>query len=120
MRPGISSRLANDITAEENSTSTRAMPPGQNESRHIAAFTPALVLLSVSFVINYIDRGNVSVAAPLLKMELHLSASQLGILFAAFFSTYTAMQFVVGWVVDRVDANRVLAAGFLLWSLATA
>ena len=120
MRPGIPSALANDITTEENSMSTRAMPSVQNESRPIARFTPALVLLAVSFVINYIDRGNISVAAPLLKMELHLSASQLGLLFAAFFFTYTAMQFVVGWVVDRVDANRVLAVGFLLWSLATA
>jgi MFS family permease len=27
---------------------------------------------------------------------------------------------VVGWLVDRFDVNRVLAAGFLLWSLATA
>jgi len=49
----------------------------------------------------------------LLKAELSLSASQLGILFAAFFTTYTAMQFVIGWVVDRFDVNRVLAAGFL-------
>ncbi|MBV9342245.1 MAG: MFS transporter [Acidobacteria bacterium] len=96
------------------------MSVGQNDSRHAARFAPALLLLALSFVINYIDRGNISVAAPLLKTELHLSASQLGILFAAFFSTYTAMQFVVGWVVDRFDANRVLAAGFLLWSMATA
>jgi MFS transporter, ACS family, D-galactonate transporter len=29
------------------------------------------------------------------------------------------MQFVIGWLVDRFDANRILAAGFLLWSLAT-
>jgi MFS transporter, ACS family, D-galactonate transporter len=93
------------------------MPARQNDT---AQFTPALVLLAVSFVINYIDRGNISVAGPLLKVELHLSASQLGLLFAAFFSTYTAMQFVVGWVVDRFDPNRVLAVGFLLWSLATA
>ena len=96
------------------------MSVGQNDSRSPARFTPALLLLALSFVINYIDRGNISVAAPLLKTELHLSPSQLGILFAAFFSTYTAMQFVVGWVVDRFDANRVLAAGFLLWSVATA
>ena len=30
------------------------------------------------------------------------------------------MQFVSGWIVDRFDVNRVIAAGFLLWSLATA
>ena len=30
------------------------------------------------------------------------------------------MQFVSGWFVDRFDANRVIAVGYLLWSLATA
>jgi MFS transporter, ACS family, D-galactonate transporter len=30
------------------------------------------------------------------------------------------MQFVSGWLVDRFDVNIVIAAGYLLWSLATA
>src|SRR5215472_13678905 len=80
----------------------------------------ALTLLVISVFINYVDRGNLSIAAPLLKNELALSVSQLGILFSAFFWTYTAMLFVCGWFVDRFDVNRVLALGFLLWSLATA
>ncbi len=91
-----------------------------DDSRSLGAFAPVLVLLAICVLINYVDRGNLSVAAPLLKAELRLSASQLGILFAAFFTTYTAMQFVVGWLVDQFDVNRILAAGFLLWSLATA
>jgi ACS family D-galactonate transporter-like MFS transporter len=90
-----------------------------DDSRSLRAFAPALALLVICLVINYVDRGNLSIAAPLLKAELHLSASQLGILFAAFFTTYTAMQFAIGWLVDHFDANRILAAGFLLWSLAT-
>lgn len=81
---------------------------------------PALALLAISLLVNYVDRGNLSIAAPLLKSELHLSASQLGILFSGFFYTYTAMQFVIGWLGDRFEANLVLAAGYLLWSLATA
>jgi MFS family permease len=60
------------------------------------------------------------VDAPLLKEELRISASELGILLSAFFWTYTAMQFVSGWIVDSFDVNRVIVAGFLLWSLATA
>src|SRR6266581_1612907 len=91
-----------------------------DDSRSLGAFAPVLVLLAICVLINYVDRGNLSVAAPLLKHELDLSASQLGILFAAFFTTYTAMQFVVGWLIDRFDVNRILAAGFLVWSLATA
>jgi MFS transporter, ACS family, D-galactonate transporter len=92
----------------------------EHDSRSLGAFAPALFLLVICLFINYIDRGNLAIAAPLLKTELHLSPSQLGILFAAFFTTYTAMQFVMGWFVDQYDVNRILAAGFLLWSLATA
>lgn len=90
------------------------------ESRPLRTFVPALILLTISFIINYIDRGNISVAGPLIKNEFHLSDSQLGLLFSAFFFTYTAMQFIIGWLVDRFDANWILAAGFLLWSVATA
>ena len=90
------------------------------ESRKLGPFALPLLLLVLSVLINYIDRGNLSIAAPLLKDELGLSASQLGILFSAFFWTYTIMLFVCGWFIDRFDVNRVLALGFLLWSLATA
>jgi hypothetical protein len=89
----------------------------EDDSQGLRAFTPVLVLLAISILINYVDRGNLSIAAPLLKDELGISASQLGILLAAFFWTYTAMQFVSGWLVDRFDVNWVIAAGYLLWSL---
>src|SRR4029077_9570525 len=96
------------------------MAENQNDSQSLRAFAPVLALLAICLFINYIDRGNLSIAAPLLKDELGISPSQRGILLAAFFWTYTAMQFVAGWLVDRFDVNRVLAAGFLLWSVATA
>ena len=79
-----------------------------------------LVLLTVSILINYIDRGNLAVAAPLLKDELHLTTTQVGVLITAFFWTYTALLALSGWIVDRLNVNWVLAAGFALWSLATA
>jgi len=83
------------------------------------SFAPALVLLGVAIVINYVDRGNLSIAAPLVQTDLGLSATKLGVLLSGFFYTYTALQFVVGGVVDRFGANLVLSAGLLLWSLAT-
>src|ERR1700746_531747 len=83
------------------------------------SFTPALVLLSLAIVINYIDRGNLSFGASLVQRDLGLSATKLGILLSGFFYTYTALQFVIGGVVDRFGANRVLSAGLVLWSLAT-
>jgi ACS family D-galactonate transporter-like MFS transporter len=78
-----------------------------------------LGLLVFSVFINYVDRGNLSIAAPMIKDELKISASQLGLLLSAFFWTYGTSQILAGWLVDRFDVNWVLAAGFFLWSAAT-
>lgn len=79
-----------------------------------------LALLGLSVFINYIDRGNLSIAAPMLKDELGISPAQLGVLLSAFFWTYACMQPVSGWLVDRLNVNWVIAGGFFLWSTATA
>src|SRR3984893_5082364 len=78
-----------------------------------------LFLLALSVFINYIDRANLSVAAPLLQDELGLSHAQLGILLSAFFWTYACMQLLAGWLVDRFEVKWVLAIGFFVWSAAT-
>ena len=79
-----------------------------------------LLLLTFSVLINYIDRSNLSIAAPLLKDELGLTNTQLGTLLAAFFWTYAMLQIPAGWLVDRFDVKWVFAAGFFIWSIATA
>src|SRR4029079_12647474 len=55
-----------------------------------------------------------------LKSELHLSASELGFIFSAFFWTYACFQLVSGWLSDRVDVKWLLGAGLGMWSAATA
>ena len=84
------------------------------------AMLPVLILLALSAFINFVDRGNLSAAAPLLKTELGLSDPQLGILLAAFFWSYAFFQIGSGWLVDRIDVKWMLAAGFFVWSVATA
>ena len=84
------------------------------------AMNRVVVLLAISVFINYIDRSNLSIAAPLLKDELGLSAAQLGTLLSVFFWTYGCMQIPAGWLVDRFEVKWVFAAGFFAWSAATA
>jgi MFS family permease len=79
-----------------------------------------LVLLVVSIAINYLDRGALSVSAPVLSRELGLSPGQMGLLFSAFFWSYASFQLVAGWLVDRFPVKWVYAGGYLVWSLATA
>ena len=84
------------------------------------ALRPIFILMGLSIFVNYIDRANFSIIAPLLKDELHISASQLGFLLSAFFWTYALATMLSGWLIDRIDVSRVLAGGYLLWSAATA
>src|SRR5437867_247587 len=79
-----------------------------------------IVLLLLSVCINYVDRGSLSVAAPILSEEFSLSPRRLGYLLSAFFWSYTVLQLVVGWLVDRCDVKWVYAVGFLVWSAAMA
>jgi MFS family permease len=79
-----------------------------------------LVLLVLSMFLNYLDRGSLSVAAPMLVRELRIGPTEMGLLFSAFFWTYAVCQVGSGWLVDRVRRVKwVYAAGFLVWSLAT-
>ena len=85
-----------------------------------AAFGPWVVpLLALAIFINYVDRGNLATAAPLLKTELNLSASEIGVLISAFFWAYTPGLVLAGWLADRFNAYMTLAAGLAIWSLAT-
>jgi MFS family permease len=79
-----------------------------------------VALLSVALLINYADRGSISIAAPLLGRELDLGPTEIGWLLGLFYWAYAPLQPVMGWLADRYGPARVLAGGFALWSLATA
>src|SRR5580698_8950937 len=77
-------------------------------------------LLALALFINYVDRGNLATASPLIKDELKLSNTELGFLTSAFFWTYTPAQLLIGWLIERFGATVVLAASVATWSAATA
>jgi sugar phosphate permease len=70
-----------------------------------------VVLLALAAFINYVDRGNLATAGPLIRDELALSNAQLGALLSAFFWTYAPAQPLVGWLAERLDPSIVLAVG---------
>jgi len=80
-----------------------------------------VALLVASIFVNYIDRANLSIAAPVLENQLRLSSLQVGSLLSAFFWTYALLQLfgVAGWVVDRFPVGRVFAWGYFSWCAAT-
>jgi len=95
------------MLAEKNPTASAVSP------RYL------VFLLALALLISYVDRGNLATAAPLIKSELGLDEAQYGLLASAFYWTYVAFMVPVGWATERFGANRVLAIGVFLWSVAT-
>jgi MFS transporter, ACS family, D-galactonate transporter len=77
-----------------------AKPAGDEVRLLRVLFLRVLFLLALSVFINYLDRGNLSIAAPMLKNEFHLSATQLGVQLSSFFWTYSFFLAVSGcWLI---------------------
>jgi len=81
-----------------------------------AARSPLVLMLAAMVFINYVDRGAMPTAAPLLRLDLHFSDTQMGILLSAFFWTYAVMQIPIGLLAERFGAHRVLAVGLAVWA----
>ncbi len=103
----MASRLLNQVNA-----------PGQMDGA-ISRPRMLLFLLMLAMCINFFDRVSLSVAAPVLAPELHITTWSLGVLLSSFFWTYSVCQIGSGWLVDRVEARSAYAVAFILWSLAT-
>ena len=79
----------------------------------------ALALLALSIFINYVDRGNLATAAPLIRSDLRLTNVEYGLLVSAFFWVYVPGQIIAAWLVQRINAYRTLSIGLAIWSVAT-
>jgi MFS family permease len=89
------------------------------QRRVVNPVLPLVLLLGASLLLNYVDRGAIGVAAPLMKSDLGLSATAFGIAVSAFFWIYAPVQLVLGWLCDRFSVYRLLALGTVLWSAST-
>jgi len=78
-----------------------------------------VLLLGTAIFLNYVDRGSLAVAAPLMKGDLGLSNEAYGWAVSAFFWVYAPVQLFAGWLCDRFSVYRLLALGILLWAAST-
>jgi MFS family permease len=78
-----------------------------------------LAMLCVMYFITYVDRVNIGTAASEIQKELHLSNTQLGLVFSAFAYPYLLFQVIGGWVGDRFGPRRTLFWCGLIWALST-
>jgi len=75
-----------------------------------------VTLLLGETTINFIDRQVVSVLAPTLRDEFHLSNSSYAAIVNAFLVTYAISYSFAGWVLDRLGVGRGLTLAITWWS----
>jgi sugar phosphate permease len=74
----------------------------------------------VMYLITYLDRVNISAAAPVISADFGFDKVTMGIIFSAFVWAYAIFQVPGGWLSDRFGARPVLAAIVAYWSVMTA
>ncbi|HEY4863787.1 MAG TPA: MFS transporter [Xanthobacteraceae bacterium] len=79
-----------------------------------------LFLICLMYLITYLDRVNISTAAPVISKEFGFDKITMGFIFSAFAWAYAAFQVPGGWLGDRFGARSVLTIIVTYWSIMTA
>jgi sugar phosphate permease len=79
-----------------------------------------LLLISLMYLITYLDRVNISTAAPVISKEFGFDKITMGAIFSAFVWAYALFQVPGGWLGDRLGPRRILTAIVTYWSVMTA
>src|SRR6202045_3217854 len=79
-----------------------------------------LFLISLMYLITYLDRVNISTVAPVISKEFGFDKVTMGIIFSASVWSYALFQVPGGWLSDRFGARSVLTTIVTYWSIMTA
>ncbi|SDT38223.1 Sugar phosphate permease [Bradyrhizobium canariense] len=88
--------------------------------RRFGASNTVLLIICLMYLILYVDRVNISTAAPLIRADLDLSNTQLGLAFSAFAYPYALFQLIGGYFGDKFGARLTLFVSGLMVCAATA
>lgn len=78
----------------------------------------ALALLTIVYVLNFLDRTLIYLLFTPIKAEMHLTDTQLALLGAtSFVIFYTLLGVPFGRMADRVSRKKLIAFGLAVWSL---
>lgn len=78
-----------------------------------------LFVICLMYLVTYIDRVNISTAAPAIQAELGLTNLELGMAFSAFAYPYALFQILGGRLGDRLGPHKTLIICGIVWSTAT-
>jgi MFS family permease len=81
----------------------------------------ALVMLTLVYVFNFVDRQLLVILQESIKKELHLSDTQLGLLSGFTFAIfYVTLGIPIASVADKRNRRNIVAMSLSLWSIMTA
>src|ERR1700722_17936749 len=78
-----------------------------------------LLAIWIVQLVNYMDRVNISIAAPTMMKDLAIDPASFGFVLSAFALGYACMQMPGGFLADRFGAKRLLIAAPIVWSIFT-
>ena len=83
--------------------------------------TFAIILLTIVYGFNFIDRQIVGILAPFIQKDLGLTNTELGLLIGlAFAIFYTLVAIPIAWLADRYSRVNILSMALATWSGFTA
>lgn len=109
--------------AQENTGSGKAqpLPEPENPYASTARRNYVLVVLTLVYTFNFIDRQLLSILQEAIKLDLSLSDAQLGLLTGfAFAMFYVTAGIPIARLADRSNRRNIVAVSVGLWSFMTA
>lgn len=92
--------------------------PRRPSARRVARAT--VIVLFMTWLIDYIDRLVITLALPDIGEEFHLGPTLQGLVLTAFFLTYALMQIPGGVLADTKGARRTMVTAAAGWTVFTA
>jgi len=80
---------------------------------------PTILLCFFANILCFLDRVNISIAAPFIMQAYGWDEARMGIVFSAFFAGYVLFMIPSGVLADRYGTTGVFAGGVAFWSLFT-
>jgi ACS family hexuronate transporter-like MFS transporter len=77
-------------------------------------------MVTLGLIVNYLARNTLSVAAPTMMSELHITTQEYSYIVVAWQVCYALMQPVAGYILDAIGTKLGFAVFALAWSVACA
>lgn len=75
------------------------------------------LLMFFLYLVAYMDRTNISMGAPSILKDLHMSTASIGLLLSFFFWGYVITQVPGGWLAGKISAKKVVIVGSFVWAI---